>query len=213
ERIYDDYSDDGKIDVCDHERADLQETLDSIEAGFDTDFPDFREAVRAGIQRHDRGRCEDDSSSSDDDDDAGGGAAPTATPSPAATTAPPASTPESGTLPDESASGEGPVQPESGTLPPETGAAPEPTVSPAATPPVSVTPAASAAPVIVSRSGGGGLLLPGILLAFALLCGAALAAFAVGARRSPRLRHAWREASLRTRGTWSDFSDWLRLGR
>ena len=41
----------------------------------------------------------------------------------------------------------------------------------------------------------------------------------VGARRrharraSPGVHHAWREAAYRTRGTWRDFSEWLRLGR
>ena len=57
--VYTDYSRDGVIDVCEHTRAVLQETLDGIEAAFDRDFPDFREAVKAGIQRHDKGRCAD----------------------------------------------------------------------------------------------------------------------------------------------------------
>ena len=48
--VYTDYSRDGVIEVCDHTREVLQETLDGIEAAFDRDFPDFREAVKAGIQ-------------------------------------------------------------------------------------------------------------------------------------------------------------------
>ena len=66
--IYTDYSRDGKIDVCDHARDDLQEALDSIEADFDRDFPDFREALEAGIQRHDDNRCEDDTRGDADPD-------------------------------------------------------------------------------------------------------------------------------------------------
>ena len=49
--IYEDYRRDGKIDVCDHERADLQDALDTIEPDFDTDYPDFREALEAGVTR------------------------------------------------------------------------------------------------------------------------------------------------------------------
>ena len=58
--IYEDYRRDGKIDVCDHERADLQDALDTIEPDFDTDYPDFREALEAGVTRHDDGRCDAD---------------------------------------------------------------------------------------------------------------------------------------------------------
>jgi hypothetical protein len=28
-----------------------------------------------------------------------------------------------------------------------------------------------------------------------------------------RVRHGWREAGFRTTSTWSEFTDWLRLGR
>jgi hypothetical protein len=66
---------------------------------------------------------------------------------------------------------------------------------------------------VILRSGHRSLTVPAILLAIALLGAAALALSAFATRRSPRLRHAWREAAFRTRGTWADFSDWLRLGR
>src|SRR3954452_25104232 len=88
--VYTDYSRDGVIDVCDHARAVLQETLDGIEAAFDRDFPDFREAVKAGIQRHDKGRCDDAT------------ATPTATATATATASPEATStasPESWALP------------------------------------------------------------------------------------------------------------------
>jgi hypothetical protein len=207
-KIYDDYSDDGKIEVCDHTRDDLKDALDTIEDDVDTDFPDFREAVEAGIQRHDNRRCDD------------------ATPTPTATASPTdSSTPEAGALPtpDDNSSndhGGGAIQPEDGSLPPEGGATPEgaiptpPAATPTAVPPAAAAvPSASPTPIVVTSSNSDGLLIPGILLGLALLCAAALAVFAIGARRSPRLQHAWREAGLRTRGTWADFSDWLRLGR
>ena len=67
-------------------------------------------------------------------------------------------------------------------------------------------------PVVVSRSSTAGLLLPGILIGVALLGAAALALAAVTGR-SPRTRQAFSEAGYRVKGTWADFSDWLRLGR
>ena len=100
--IYTDYRSDGKIDVCDHERTDLQDALDTIEPEFDTDNPDFRAALEAGIQRHDDGRCDSD-------------ATPTATATATATeTATAAPTADDGALPPPDDSGSG----DSGALPP-----------------------------------------------------------------------------------------------
>ncbi|MDA0165358.1 hypothetical protein OM076_34130 [Solirubrobacter ginsenosidimutans] len=211
--VYTDYSRDGVIDVCEHTRAVLQETLDGIEAAFDRDFPDFREAVKAGIQRHDKGRCDEATATPT--------ATATATASPDATST---ASPESGALPpptDDGGSGSLPpatesATPESGTLPPT----PEGSVTPA--PPVAtptVAPAAPAAtptpvptPSVVTRSNTSGLLIPGILVGIALLGALGLALAAVTGR-SPSTSHAFSEAAYRFKGTWADFSDWLRFGR
>src|SRR4051794_12489900 len=121
--VYTDYSRDGVIDVCDHTRDVLQEKLDGIDAAFDRDFPHFREAVKAGIQRHDKGSCDKAT------------ATPTATATATATASPDATataSPDDGTLPpatDDGGSGSGALppatddgttnpQPEDGTLPP-----------------------------------------------------------------------------------------------
>jgi hypothetical protein len=210
EQIYGDYSDDGVVDPCKHELEDLQEALDTIEPEMDQDHPDFRAALEAGINDHFTDSCSD------------AGSEPTATATPGATSAPSA-TADSGELPptDDGGAGDtGAIPPEDGTLPPEDpGALPEagataaPPAATAAPPAAATTPAASPTPVIVSRSGTDGLLIPGILVGIALLGGLALGAFALAARRSPRFEHAWREAAFRTRGTWADFSDWLKLGR
>ena len=207
-QIYNDYRADGKIDVCTHQRDDLQKALDTIEPQFDTDYPDFREALEAGIQRHDKGRCAEDTATPT--------ATATATASATATAAP---TTESGTLPPsqgDNVSG----GPESGGLPPaaETPTPGATTAPPAAVPTVPpatapVTPAPTATATIVTQSNSGSLLIPGIILGVALLGGAALALSAFFARRNPTWDHAWREAGYRVRGTWADFSDWLKLGR
>jgi hypothetical protein len=212
QRVYDDYRMDGVIDVCDHTQQTLQQTRDTIKPDFDRDYPDFREAVEAGIDKHKDGGCSGDSSSSDSS--GGGGTPPAATSTPDAGTSsgalPEASpTPdagaESGTLPDASPTPEATVPPED-AIPPQTGT-PVPTVPPAA---AAVTPTPS--PQIV-HAGHRSLTLPIVLLAIALLGALALALSWLLAKRNPRVRHAWREAAFRTRGTWADFSDWLRLGR
>jgi hypothetical protein len=210
QKVYDDYRSGGVIEVCDHTQATLESTLDTIKPDFDRDYPDFREAVEAGIDKHKDGGCGGDDSSTSDS--SGGGTPPAATSTPGSgtsTVAPPAesATPdagaESGTLPQATAT----VPPED-AIPPQAGATPVPTVPPAA-PAATPTPAE---PKIV-HSGHRSLTLPIVLIAIALLGLIALALSALFARRNPRLQHAWREAAFRTRGTWADFSDWLRLGR
>ncbi|HWK28065.1 MAG TPA: hypothetical protein VNS09_15980 [Solirubrobacter sp.] len=212
--VYDDYSRDGVIDVCKHTRADLQDTLDSIEPDFDRDFPDFREAVQAGIQRHDKGRCKQATATPT--------ATATATP---ADTATPDATADDGALPpaqDDSGDNDGggalpPPEdtstptPESGELPPVETPAPAPT--PAPTLPPAATPGPSPTPAIVASSNADRLLVPGILIGIALLGGAALGASAFTGRGSPRVRHALNEAVFRSKTTWADFSDWLKIGR
>jgi hypothetical protein len=213
QQVYNDYRMDGVIEVCDHTQATLEQTRDTIKPDFDRDYPDFREAVEAGIDKHKDGGCGGDSSSSSDD--SGSGAAPpaaTSTPDtgtssgalPEASPTPDTGT-ESGTLPDVSPT---PTVPPEDAIPPQTGATPVPTVPPAA-------PAATPAPAEpkIVHAGHRSLTLPIILIVIAILGALALALSALLARRNPRLRHAWREAAFRTRGTWADFSDWLRLGR
>lgn len=205
--IYEDYRRDGKIDVCEHERDDLQDALDTIEPDFDTDYPDFREAIEAGITRHDKDRCSGDASPT-----------PTATATATAT-----ATPDDGTLPpaeDDGGTGGGAIPPvddgsgtgtpEDGTLPQET---PAPTVVPTAAPPSAetvppaATPTAAATPALVNtKADTTRLVIPGVLLAIALIGAVLLVVFG-------RSSAAWREAAYRSRETWADFSDWLRLGR
>ena len=214
QKVYDDYRMDGVISVCDHTQATLENTRDTIKPDFDRDYPDFREAVEAGIDEHKSGGCGGDSSTGS----SGGGTPPAATSTPDAgtgTTAPPAATAtpdtgsgtgtESGTLPDASPT---PTVPPEDAIPPQTGATPVPTVPPAA-PAATPTPAEAT----IVHAGHRSLTLPILVLAIALIGAVALALSALLAKRNPRVRQAWREAAFRTRGTWADFSDWLRLGR
>jgi hypothetical protein len=221
EEIYRDYRNDGKIDVCDHTREDLQDAVETIDPDFDIDNPDFRIALETGVQRHDDNRCSGD----EDEDDATATATATATASPE-----PTATADDGLLPepdegstDDGSTGDGgalpPVDdgtlppPDDGTLPeaatPDPALTPVPTVAPAT---AAVSPTPSPTPAIVATSNGS-LLVPGILLVLALLCGLALALFPLAARRNPQVDAAWQEFRFRTRTTWTDFTEWMRLGR
>ena len=214
--IYTDYSRDGVIDVCDHTRENLQKTLDTIEADFDRDFPDFREAVEAGIQRHDDGKC---------DSDAEATATATATASPAATAT---ASPDSGDLPppqDDTSTDDGGAlpPPDDGSLPPDDGTLPpatEGTVPPPAAPPPVAPPVAPAAtptpvPTPVDRHALGHRRPADPGHPDRRRAARRRRARGHGDRRPPltAMRHAWSEAGFRTRGLWADFSDWLKIGR
>jgi hypothetical protein len=90
---------------------------------------------------------------------------------------------------------------------------PAPTPAPTAAPP----PAPQEAQLVVTRPAGDrNLVLPALLLLAALLGLALLGGSALVSRDGGRLAgwgHAWREAAYRATGAWSDFGDWLRLGR
>ena len=197
--IYSDYSADGTLGPCDHAKADLQTAYDTMTPAVTDDFPGFRDQVEQAIAKHKAHGCADDAAGTT----AVAPAASTPTPTPA-------TTPESGQLPPAAQDDGG------GALPPDQAATPIPsaTVPLAATPPPESAPvAATPSPAVVAEPAHRDVTLPAVLIGLALLGAAALALSAVAGRRSPGVRHAWREAGFRARATWADFSDWLRLGR
>lgn len=220
QRVYNDYRSDGVISSCRHSVKDLRRTLTTIQSQFDADFPDFRPAVQAAIARHKHGGCSTTSSTTPSSQPT---PAPTAAPTvaPVPTTAPivPSTTapshPESGMLPGGVPHSSGSTSTPSQASP---SASPVPSATPAA-PAVAPAPAATPGPphmVVQREHADRDLTVPGALLGAALLVTVLLGLSALAAARSPRLagmHHAWREAAYRTRGTWRDFSDWLRLGR
>ena len=227
--MYKDYEGNGRIDNCDHSRTALKRTLQSITDEFDTDFPDFRVAVKAAIKDHDAERCEQEQEEAQETPTPSATPSPTTTPAP--TSPPPAVTPapttDSGDLPDlgggAGSSGGGGDGGGSGSKPPATDTSPSPTegdvapVQPQATP-APATPVAPAEPqlAVVRPDGDRSLVVPAILLAAALAGLALLAATPFAARHSDRLAgwgHSVREATYRATGAWGDFGDWLRLGR
>jgi hypothetical protein len=222
-RVYQDYQRDGRIDNCDHSRTALKRTLESISDEFDTDFPDFREAVKAAIKDHDQERCEQQAEPEPTATPTPSATpAPTSTPAPTTTAVPPA---DDGGLDFGGGGGTGGSGGDA-SPPPTLDEEPPPAteedvapVQPEATPAPTAVPApAPAEPqlAVVRPDGDSNLLLPAILLAAALAGLALLAASALAARRGGRLAgwgHALREAGYRATGAWGDFGDWLRLGR
>jgi hypothetical protein len=219
-RIYRDFERDGRIDDCDHTEKALKRARRSIEDAYAEEYPDFRDALTAALQRHRDGKCvEVTPTPTPTPSPAPGG---TTTPPPASTPAPaapppPASTPDSGTLPDfGGGSGDGGSKGDSGgtSTPPGEGDIPEGALP---SPPPAATPQALPPKLVVTRAGTApNLFLPGTMLAVALLGLLIAALTGLFAKRTGRLAgvgHAWREAGWRASGTWSEFTDWLRTGR
>jgi hypothetical protein len=221
-RIYRDFERDGRVAACDHSRKALRIAKRSIEDTYDEDFPDFRDALQAAIDRHAKGRCEPLPEDEPAEEPA---PSPTATPQSGSigggTTPPPVAppppppplSPEPGIIPGPDP-GLGPDPGSTEPPPPGEGAIPEGTPAPPAP-----TPAPSTGPpqLVVTRSTAeADLLVPWAMLAVALIGLLIAGATAFAAKRSERfagLGHAWREAAWRTSGTWGDFTDWLRAGR
>jgi hypothetical protein len=220
-RIYRDFERDGRIAACDHSRKALRIAKRSISDSYDEDFPDFREAVQAAIDRHKKGKCEplpEDQAAVEPTPTTtpeGGtldqhSTAPAPAPPPPPPVAPAAPAPESGALPDLG----GGEQSDPFPSPPDEGVIPEGTPAPAATP--APTPAGPPRLIVTQSANNANLLVPGMMLAIALAGLLIAAGTAVAGKRSGRFAgvgHAWREAAWRTSGTWADFTDWLRSGR
>lgn len=216
--IYRDFESDGRIDDCDHTEKALKIARRSISDTYKEEFPDFRDALTAALERHRKGQCVEPTPTP--------APAPSSTPAPSTgTTTPPppvstpapipppsSSPPESGSLPPGFGSGGSSTKPPKGSVTPVPtpgeGAIPETTPTP--------TPAPAALPpkLVVTRAATNtNLFVPGTLLIVALLglLAAGLSAlFAKRSGRMPAFDQAWREAGYRVSGTWSDFSDWLR---
>src|SRR3954453_3094524 len=225
QRVYDDYSADGVISACRHSVKTLKHTLRTIRPQFETNFPDFTPAVKAAIARHRNGGCRQTATPNNPSGATTSPAGsttptPTVTPFPTATAAPstlePAAPTESGRLPGGvPRSGGGARTPRHALTPSPAPTPAGPAATEGAITPV-VTPTPTPRRLVVERAGGHDLAVPGALLGVAVLVAVLLGLSALAAARSPRLagmHNAWREAAYRTRGTWRDFSEWLRLGR
>lgn len=177
----------GHLDPCAFTAAELKAAVRGIPPAIRNVVPALRAAMVEGIAAHARGAC----SGVRADEGTTGGAAP-------ATTTPTVTTP--------------PV-----TTPPATvETAP---AAPAATTPTTVAPAAAAAQPASAPHERDRTPLVIALIALGALVLSALLAWGWARMRGwdpgwvARVRHGWGEAGFRTTSTWSEFTDWLRLGR
>jgi hypothetical protein len=196
--VVDDFRADGEITPCKHTVQALERTSQLAPSDIAQYSPDFPAAVEAALEERKRNDCTDNNGSTAG---AGAGAAPgaTATPPPAAGAATPA--PGASATPQATPS----------TTPQPTPAATPPPATPAATPgEPTYTTVAHTDPFPI------GLWILIGLLALSLLAWVVLALLGRtgwGEERLAGPRHAWAEARYRASGVWSDFTDWLRLGR
>jgi hypothetical protein len=195
--VVDDFRADGEITPCKHTVQALERTSQLNPSDIAQYSPDFPAAVEAALEerRHDDCRKA------------------TASPTPAAAAAPSASA----TAPP--AAGAAPRAPSSSATPEATPRA-TPTPTPTAQPAAPAPAATPAEPTYTSVAHNDpfplGLWILAGLLALSLLAWVVLALLGRtgwGEERLAGPRHAWGEARYRAAAVWSDFTDWLRLGR
>lgn len=201
----------GQLDHCAFTRSELEAALRGIPPEIRDVVPDIRRAIADGIAAHQRGDCRGARAGGATPGSAGGTTTPGTSTTPGTPTTPGATAPDP-TSPDAPTS----------STPTDTTTAPAAPPTGTTTPPGSEPGPGTHAPTTeVDASGGGRDLTPlwiALIVAGALLL-AALFVWGWGWMRGwdpawvARARHAWGEAGFRTTSTWSEFTDWLRLGR
>lgn len=183
----------GHLDPCAFTEAELKAAARGIPPTIRNIVPDFRAALVEGIAAHERGDCR----GVKPEEGTTGGAAP-------ATTTPPTTTPPVTTPPVTTQTA--PAVPAATTPTTPTTTAPAP-VQATAQSAASGTQERDRTPLLVALIAAGAL----VLLALLLWGWAHMRGWDPG--WIARVRHAWGEAGFRTTSTWSEFTDWLRLGR
>lgn len=185
DRVFREYQSSGRIDACNHSEADLEQARDDVPNDIEAYAPDFPNALDAAIEARAGGACDQSAAPSD-----GGTAAPPATP---------------------------PADPGTPVTP---GATVTPSPTPAATPAPTISDQAIAKTAQAERASDAGTPAPvvalgvlGGLLALGGLTYGIAHWLAWDPRWAQRLRFAVAEAGWRAGNTWSEFADWVRLGR
>lgn len=197
ERLVNDFSDDGSLDVCAYSARELGQAKDIIGSDTDAYEPDFRTAVDAMIERRAQGACDKTKTTTPSGAGDAGGVAP----------APPGNsssdTPSAGGMPQSTAGA--------------AGATPAPDTPRTAAPLIATDSIAAQAradedstvppfPVIALAMLGALLVLGGLLVAAVRWTGWEPA-------WAERARHAAGEAGWRASSTWAEFTDFVRFGR
>jgi hypothetical protein len=183
----------GHLDPCQFTQAELEAAVRGIPPAIRSVVPALRRAMVEGIAAHVHGDCK--GVKAPEEGSIGGAAPGGGTPT---TTTPPVTTPP--------ATQTAPATPAPTTTPPPASSAPAPATT-QAQPAATGTRERDRTPLLVALIAAGALLLLGLLLwGWARMRGWDPPWLA-------GVRHGWGEAGYRTTSTWSEFTDWLRLGR
>lgn len=204
--IFKDYTQDGRINPCLYSEKQLRDLKGIIPNDIEQ-YSDFGAAVDDALAKRAQGACKK-----------GGSTTP-----PDSTTAPPAAS-ATGTAPPPPAGATGPASgaPATGTATPGSTAAAQPPPTPGSAPTAAPDVAARDVIGVAARSTEPATDPPFPLIALAVLAGLlALGTLVFGAVRwrawEPawvgRFQHAAGEAGWRASSTWSEFTDFVRLGR
>jgi cobalamin biosynthesis Mg chelatase CobN len=202
------YQQNGKVPPCTFTTKQLNDALKNVTRDLRQYQPDFEDAVRTAIEQRAAGACGKKSQSSGSSG-TGTPAAPSGSGGDSGGNAPAGGQTSTGTA---APSGSTPSGAPAGATP-----QPAPTVDPAPAVANDAIPAAA-----ISAPGDGADETPAPLLVLALMLGLLLALGALWAAvrwmgfNPPwlqRWRHASHEAGWRASAAWSEFTDWVRLGR
>ena len=200
DRVFGDYVSDGRLDPCSHTSDTLKAAQRAVTPDIEQYAPDYPNAIAAALEARARGDCADKKPVLPGvDTPLPAAPAPVATPIP---TPVPTAIPTKTVVPAPPA----PIVATPASTPAATAAAPAPED-------VRLERVSAAAP---ANDAPAPVLMLGILaavLATAALFLASMRRLGWADERMDDTRHAWREASWRVEGLWSDFRDWLKLGR
>jgi hypothetical protein len=208
-RILADVRKDGRVGPCDHPEAAVRRALEELPADADVLAPDLRAQLEASAEAHTSGRCTARRVSGDGEPAGAAGGTGAGVPGSGAAAAQEEA---------DAAAAAAEDRPEGS--PDQANPTPQPAPPNAAAPAARDNAIARAAQAEPARTAPGDAPAPlWLLLVLALL--AALAALAWTVLRASgselpglgRGRHARREAAWRASNAWSEFTDWVRLGR
>jgi len=210
-QVYKVYQSTGRIDPCAFSSSVLNTALKQIGPQSNQYAPDFREAIKTALEQRAAGACDKKKKSSTSTTPATA-AAPTSS---GGSTTPSSSEPatQAGATAQPAVTTQAPGASQPSTLTPQ----PDPAVNPAPAVADDAIPAAASSP-----TGSGADDTPAPLLVLALMLGLLLVLGALWALARwlgfdppwlSRWRHASQEAGWRASAAWSEFTDWVRLGR
>jgi cobalamin biosynthesis Mg chelatase CobN len=202
DQLFKEYQSTGKVDACKHSAKQLAQAKHEVPNDIEQYAPDFPQALDAAAAQRAKGAC------------AKGPAAAAPTTTQATATATGANPPAAGSAAPGSATA-GTATVTSGSAQPVAAPQPQPDPKAAAAVADDAIPAAARTAGKATGAGSSVVLLAvlGVLVVLALALWGAARWWAFEPPWIVRWRHAIAEAGWRAGNAWSEFADWVRLGR